>query len=200
MTEEGIPMSMDDQKRWDEKHADEHALETSAAFLQQLLDLPAWRISPGKALDVAAGKGRNAIFLARKGFEVEAVDISEVALEEGRRRAAKLGVMVNFRKADLEKIELPENSYDLVVNINYLERSLVPQIKRTLKLGGHVVFDTYLIDQQVLGHPRNPAYLLGHNELLDLFRDFRVLCYREGKFIEEGKESYRAGLFAQKIR
>ncbi len=189
-------MSTDDQKRWDEKHG----LETPASFLREILDLPSWRIQPGKALDIAAGKGRNAIFLAQKGFDVEAVDISEVALEEGRTRAGKLGVSVNFRQADLERIELPESNYDIIVNINYLQRSLVPQIKKSLKLGGHVVFDTYLIDQQILGHPRNPAYLLGHNELLELFRDFRVLYYREGKFAEEGKESYRASLFAQKTR
>jgi len=192
-------MSTDDQKMWDEKHAEEHGLDMPVSFLREILDLTSWRIQPGKALDIAAGKGRNAIFLAQKGFDVEAVDISEVALEEGRTRAGKLGVPVNFRQADLEKIELSESNYDLVVNINYLQRSLVPQIKKSLKLGGHVVFDTYLIDQQVLGHPRNPAYLLGHNEILELFRDFRVLYYREGKFAEEGKESFRANLFGQKI-
>jgi len=193
-------MSKNDQKRWDEKHAEEHGLDTPASFLREILDLPSWRIPPGKALDIAAGKGRNAIFLAWMGFTVEAVDISEVALEEGRRRTQAAGVTVNFRQADLEKIELSESNYDLVVNINYLQRSLVSGIKKSLKLGGYVVFDTYLIDQQALGHPRNPAYLLAHNELLELFRDFRVLYYREGKFAEEGKESFRAGLFGQKVR
>jgi len=185
---------------WDEKHAEEHGLDTPASFLREILDLASWRIQPGKVLDLATGKGRNAIFLAQKGFDVEAVDISEVALDEGRRRARELGVTVNFQQADLEKIELSESSYDLVVNINYLQRSLFPQIKKSLKLGGHVIFDTYLIDQQVLGHPRNPAYLLAHNELLEIFRDFRVLYYREGKFAEEGKESFRASLLAQKVQ
>jgi len=193
-------MSTDDQKMWDEKHAEEHGLDTPASFLREILDLASWRIQPGKVLDLATGKGRNAIFLAQKGFDVEAVDISEVALDEGRRRARELGVTVNFQQADLEKIELSESSYDLVVNINYLQRSLFPQIKKSLKLGGHVIFDTYLIDQQVLGHPRNPAYLLAHNELLEIFRDFRVLYYREGKFAEEGKESFRASLLAQKVQ
>jgi len=56
-----------------------------------------------------------------------------------------------------------------------------------------------LEDQRVLGHPKNPVYLLGHNELLKLFRDFLILCYREGKFAEGGKEAYRAGLFGQKV-
>ena len=92
------------------------------------------------------------------------------------------------------------SAYDLITNFNFLERALIPKMKTALKPGGHMIFETYLIDQKELGHPRNPAFLLGHNELLELFRDFRVLYYREGKVIQEGKESYRAGLLAQKSR
>jgi len=71
-------------------------------------------------------------------------------------------------------------------------------IKAALKAGGFVIFDTYLIDQQTIGHPKNPNYLLQHNELLESFRDFRVLYYREGKLIHNGDVSFRAGIFAQK--
>ncbi|MBI3063320.1 MAG: methyltransferase type 12, partial [Deltaproteobacteria bacterium] len=94
---------------------------------------------------------------------------------------------------------LPEATYDLVVDFNYLQRSLIPQIKAALKPGGHVIFETYLIGQEMIGHPKNPAYLLRHNELLELFRDFRVLCYREGKLSDHGEASFRAGLLAQKL-
>ena len=62
-----------------------------------------------------------------------------------------------------------------------------------------MIFETYSIDQQVIGHPANPNYLLAHNELLDHFRDFRVLYYREGKFSDGGEPSFRAGIFAQKF-
>ncbi|HEY6197439.1 MAG TPA: methyltransferase type 12, partial [Candidatus Binatia bacterium] len=93
---------------------------------------------------------------------------------------------------------LPREAYDLIVNFNYLDRGLVAQLKNALKPSGHIVFETYLIDQRDIGHPKNPAYLLGHNELLDLFRDFRILHYREGKFTEAGSEDYKAGLLAQK--
>jgi len=87
----------------------------------------------------------------------------------------------------------------MVLNFNFLLRSLIPKIKKSLKLGGHVVFETFLIEQQDIGHPKNPAYLLGHNELLELFRDFRILYYREGKFVEGEDVSYRAALFGQKV-
>jgi SAM-dependent methyltransferase len=152
------------------------------------------------ALDVAAGKGRNAIFLAEMGFGVVGIDISTIALEEARRRAEEKLLRVTWQQADLERIELPVAGYDLIVNSNYLQRSLFAQIRRALKPQGHIIFETYLIDQQAINHPRNPAYLLNHNELLDHFGTFRVLCYREGRYADGGEPAFRAGIFAQKIR
>lgn len=193
-------MTIDDQKIWDERHASKHGQGDPSPFLKEIFESHSWRIQPGRALDVAAGKGRNAPFLAEKGFSVEAIDISEVALKETRKKAEERGLALSFRQADLESAELPETTYNLILNFNFLLRSLIPKMKKALKLGGHIVFETYLIEQRVLGHPRNPAYLLGHNELLEIFRDFRILYYREGKFSEGGKEAYRAGLFGQKVR
>lgn len=193
-------MASEDQERWNKKHADGHGHENPSRFLQEIFQLGFWRIQPGKALDIATGKGRNAFFLAENGFSVEAIDISEVALKEARFKAEERGLAVTFRQADLETIELPEAAYDMILDFYFFERSLIPKMKKALKLGGHIVFETHLIDQRVLGHPRNPAYLLGHNELLELFRDFRILYYREGKFAEGGKEAYRAGLFGQRVR
>ena len=195
----GCSMATDDQKRWEEKHSTGQGTDPPSDFLQQVFHEHSWRIQPGKALDIAAGRGRNALFLAERGFSVEAIDISEVALQEARRQAEEKGLTIIFRQEDLDKIELPEAAYDMILNFNFLQRSLIPKMKKALNLGGHIVFETYLLDQRVLGHPRNPAYLLGHNELLQLFRDFRILCYREGKFAEGGKEGYRAGLFAQRV-
>lgn len=193
-------MATDDRKIWDERHASKHSRGEPSPFLKEIFAASSWRIQPGKALDLAAGKGRNAFFLAERGFQVEALDISEVALQEGTKVAGEKGLVVSFRQADLERVVLPEAAYDLILNFNFLERSLIPKIKRALKLGGYVIFETFLIDQRVLGHPRNPAHLLGHNELLELFRDFRVLYYREGEFVESGQLACRAGFFGRKVR
>lgn len=193
-------MVVDDQKIWDEKHASKHGQGEPSPFLKEILESNSWRIQPGRAIDIATGRGRNALFLAERGFSVEAIDVSTVALEQGRKAAQEKGLPVTFRQADLDSTELPEAAYDLILNFNFLQRALIPKMKKALKLGGHIVFETYLIDQRVLGHPRNPAYLLGHNELLELFRDFRVLYYREGKFAESGREAYRAGFFGQKVK
>lgn len=193
-------MSVDDKTRWDRQHRVSSGAEQPSVFLRQVLESDAWHISRGLALDVATGKGRNAIFLAEIGFSVIGIDISTIALEEARRRAAENSLEIGWQLADLEQIKLPTAAYNLIVNVNYLQRSLIHQIRRALKPQGHVIFETYLIDQQAIGHPNNPAYLLNHNELLDHFRSFRVLAYREGKYTDTGEAAFRAGIFAQKIR
>jgi tellurite methyltransferase len=192
-------MTRDDQSRSDRQHADSHSATTPSRFLQKIIDSDHWTISPGKALDVATGKGRNALFLATRGFQVTAIDISGVGLEEGRKRARDNSLSIDWQQADLENLRLTPAEYDLIVNINYLQRSLISRIKSALRPGGHVIFETYLIDQQAAGHPKNPDYLLDHNELLDHFRDFRVLLYREGKFADSAEPAFRAGILAQKI-
>jgi tellurite methyltransferase len=192
-------MSLDDQLRWDRQHAEIQGAERPSTFLRQIFESAAWQLPPGRALDIATGKGRNALYLAERGFEVIAVDISSVALEAARLHAQEKQARINWQQLDLEQSGFPDGEYDLILNINYLQRSLIPKIKAALGRGGHVIFATYLIDQQVIGHPKNPQYLLTHNELLDHFRDFRVLFYREGKFSDAGEPSFRAGIFAQKL-
>jgi SAM-dependent methyltransferase len=190
----------EDQKTWNEKHAHGHGEDAPSSFLQEVLDSRSWTIHPGKALEIATGKGRNALLLAERGFHVDAMDISPVALEQARKMARARALDINFIEADLDHAEFLPAAYDLVVNFNFLQRDLIPGMKAALKLGGRIVFETFLIDQRVLGHPRNPAYLLGHNELLDLFREFRVLYYREGLVLEREKHAYKAKLFAAKTR
>lgn len=192
-------MTADDQIRWDRQHAEAHGAQAPSRLLQEIIDSDHWTIPRGRALDVACGKGRNALFLAERGFDVVAIDVSPVALEEGRRRALERSLAISWQQADLEQIALPENSFNLVVNFNYLQRSLIPPLKAALKSGGHVICETYLIDQQAIGHPKNAEYLLSHNELLSHFRDFRILLYREGLFADAADPSFRAGIFAQKI-
>lgn len=193
-------MSQDDLLRWDRQHAVAGGAELPSSFLREIVDDEHWDLARGRALDIACGKGRNALFLAERGFDVAAIDISPVALAEGQRRAREKSLTIAWQQTDLEQMRLPEDGFDLVINFNYLQRSLIPQLKAALKRGGHVIFETFLIDQQAVGHPKNPDYLLAHNELLHRFREFRVLWYREGKFSEGGEPSFRAGLFAQKRR
>jgi len=159
-------VAREDQNRWDILHRERHDEDRPSEFLQLVFDQFGSILTPGKALDIACGRGRNSLFLAQRGYDVVAVDISPVGLAEGRQRAEEKALSISWCQADLEQIELPEASYDLIINFNYLQRSLISQIKKSLRTAGHVVFETYLIDQQAIGHPKDPAYLMGHNELL----------------------------------
>src|SRR4030042_4822043 len=152
----------------------------------------------GRVLDVAMGLGQNAVYLARMGFRVEGVDISSESVNNALELAQKAGVTIEAKVADLEGgYRIKKSAYDTIVCFHYLQRSLIPQIKDGLRRGGMVVYETFIVDQAVLfGKPRNPDYLLKHNELLDLFRDFRCLRYREG--VIDGQKAV-AGIIAEKV-
>ena len=169
------------------------ALHQPSEFLVEITGL----LPRGRALDIAMGSGRNAIYLATLGFKVEGVDNSRKAIEEALALAQEKGVSIKTRVADLEKIPyFEEGAYDLVICFNYLQRSLMPQMKNWVKPGGMLVYETFIVDHARFGKPRNPDYLFKHNELLHIFRDFRVLRYREG--ILGGKKAI-ASILAQKV-
>jgi tellurite methyltransferase len=172
-------------------HQHSHSLEP-ARFLTENLEI----LPRGRTLDIAMGRGRNALYLAKMGFEVEGIDISSEAVHAALERARSLGLSLKARVADLEKDYLIErDAYHLILCFNYLQRSLIPQIKEGLRVGGMVVYETFIVDQARFGKPANPDYLLNHNELLDMFREFRCLRYREG--LAE-KERAVASIIAEK--
>jgi SAM-dependent methyltransferase len=151
----------------------------------------------GKALDIAMGSGRNTLYLAEKGMEVEGIDISHEDIQQALDTARERGLKINARVSDTEggKYYIEKNAYDLIICFNYLYRPLIPMIKEGLRKGGIVIYETYLIEQADYGKPKNPAFLLKHNELLDMFRDLRCLRYREGMIAGRG---FIASLVAEK--
>jgi tellurite methyltransferase len=154
-----------------------HRAGRPSLFLVENIDL----LPKGRVLDVATGRGRNAVYLAQQGFEVDGIDISREALDAAGALAVESGVSVTFRLMDLENdASLPQEAYDVIICFNYLYRPLIPQLKRSLRPGGMLVYETYIVEQALFGRPRNPKHLLQHNELLEFFHDFRCLRYREG--------------------
>lgn len=141
--------------------------------------------SPGRekplALDLAAGSGRNSVYLALLGWNVLAVDILEDALEMTKDLAARWSVSLEARTMDLTKEDplLPE-AYDLIVVFHFLQRDLLPKIERALRPGGTLIYETFTESQALKGRPRNPKYLLQSGELLRAFPDLDVLDYAEG--------------------
>lgn len=133
---------------------------------------------PGRALDLACGLGRHAVYLAAHGWDVVAVDYSSVALDILSERAAE-GLSIHPVLADLEAGEftIEVNAWDLIVDCCYLQRSLFPSIREGIKGGGLFVgvFPMSGI---------NPAYLIATGEGRELFEGWKLLHYVENERME----------------
>jgi tellurite methyltransferase len=128
---------------------------------------------PGRALDLACGEGRNALWLAQNGWRVTAVDRSSAALELLRQRAAEIGVEIEARVADLENGEyaIKPAQWDLVVISHYLQRDLFEPAKRGVIPGGVLLAIVLLGEGRFRAKP---------GELRSYFTDWEILHDREG--------------------
>jgi len=169
----------DDRQNWDGiyQKAKNHYVygKEPAAFLKENIE----RLALGRALDVAMGEGRNAVYLAKKGFRVDGVDFSAVALRKAKLLARENRVTINAIYADLSAYQIKPETYDLVVNINFLHRGFIEQIKKGLRRGGYVIFENPTVDHLKHEPGLVRAYLLEKGELKELFKDFEILVYRE---------------------
>lgn len=152
----------------------------------------------GLALDVACGRGRHSLALARRGFVVEALDRDQRALRELAARAREEGLEVRPACIDLVHWRPPRCRYEVIVKSFYLQRDLFPALAAALRPGGTLIAETYLLEQLTIGHPRNPDFLLRPNELLGLASGLRVIAYREGLETREGHRAYLASLAARR--
>ena len=169
-----------DRKKWNDKYRRHGAITDPSHIVKTHFGLS----RRGHALDIAAGTGRNAVFLAKHGFSVEAVDISDVGL--GHLSGSELKITPIC--ADLDTFDIPPSRYDLVLNIRFCHRRLFPLIIEGLKIGGVLIFESYLEDSDEKGQgPTCRDYLLRKNELLHAFLDLHILYYKEGT--ESGRKN-----------
>jgi tellurite methyltransferase len=138
----------------------------------------------GRALDLACGRGRHALLLAASGLEVRALDRDAEGIAALAEIAGRLGLPVRAEVVDLEApaVDLGDSEDDLVLGIHYLHRPLFPALRRALRPGGLLVYETFTSEQAARGHPRDPAYLLGPGELPRLAAPLEILRQREGEF------------------
>ena len=156
-------------------------MTTPASWLLQHADiLP----REGRALDVACGRGRHALWLAERGLKTMAVDRSPDAVstvnEEARARHLPLSAEV--RDLETGADPFPPSSYDVIVVVHYLHRRLFPALIAALVPGGLLVYETFTRAQAARGKPTNPDFLLESGELLDLVRPLEILASREGDY------------------
>ena len=144
--------------------------------------------TPPRALDVACGSGRDAVYLALNGYEVDAIDILPDALQRANDLASRHRVQIRTIQQDLERQPiLPAGQYDLVVVFRYLQRSLMPALSKALRPGGYLVYETFHErNRQTGAKPANPDHLLKTGELTSSFSELEILIANDA-FEQSGR-------------
>jgi SAM-dependent methyltransferase len=168
---------------WDRRYTDEKERwrepDLSLPTLYEEFLRPAFP-NGGRALDVAGGMGRHAMWLAERGWDVTLWDFSAVALENMNQIAAERNVAVNAVKADVRSADFGNGVYDLIVVFYFLEREVLPKLVPALRPGGFLLYKTYTLEQLDFEKgPKDEAYLLKPNELLRSFPRLQVVHYKE---------------------
>jgi SAM-dependent methyltransferase len=180
-------MSTQDREKWDAKYSEREAPAPPSSFVT---GLEALLPRHGRALDVAGGSGRHALWLARRGLTVTLADVSAVALEQASRAAREEGLSLATVQVDLEAEPLPEGPWDVILCTYFLHRPLFAAFPGALAPGGWLAF-AHATRKNLERNPRpGPAHLLEDRELGTLVRELEVVRLEEGWF-EEGRHEAR---------
>ncbi|MEO1888965.1 MAG: methyltransferase domain-containing protein [Cycloclasticus sp.] len=144
----------------------------------------------GLALDLACGLGGNSFFLAMHGLEVDAWDISTVAIEHINNNCADAtGVQASV--VDISHAEFPSNKYDVITVSRFLDRLIIPQLIGALKPSGLLFYQTFTREKATAEGPSNPKFLLKTSELLSLFSQLTPVIYHEEASIGDTTQGVR---------
>ena len=200
-------MSEADREKWDARYREGAYVERKhpSAMLAEWLPRLELDELPRRALDVASGSGRNALFLARAGWQVDAIDISEVALERLRERAEREGLPVRALACDLEPEDavappLPvAGPYGLVLVIRYTQLSLLGRLAERLAPGGYLLVELHLTtDADVIG-PADARFRVAPGTLRRAAEGLEVVHYEEGIVTDpDGRRAALARLLARR--
>lgn len=153
-------MALEDKVRWDEKYLDNPMPDEPIKLISDYANLA----TGNQALDIACGMGRHSKYLASLGFDVDALDISSVAIEQLQNIPN-----IHAKEVDFDTYTLPKEQYDLIICTYFLERRLFPQMIKALKPNGIILIETFLYDPNNERKASNPAFLLKKGELEDTF-------------------------------
>jgi len=184
-------MSLKDKEKWDAKYLKKKQLLKPRKPSQNLEKYIKY-CRGTKALDLACGSGRNSIYLAECGFDVDALDIAKIAIETLNIEAKKnmLSSKINSYQVDLDIYEIIQNKYDIIIMTNFLNRAVLQNAKNALKKDGILFVETYMISDENEKNSSNLANLLKSNELKNILDDsWHILYYNE--FKNEDYEIYK---------
>ncbi|HYC57629.1 MAG TPA: class I SAM-dependent methyltransferase [Candidatus Binatia bacterium] len=183
-------MSLQDRLRWEARHQQARLLAPRRSL--SLIPKPAQAAAP--ALDVACGQGRHSLALAARGYRVVSVDVSRHALMHLRSSSIGGAPAIVAVQADLDHWPFRAAAFDVVVQIDFLDRRLLPALAASLRPSGTLLIDTFLL----AGHrnedgPNNADFMLLPGELPLVYRDLDILHYAE-----EDAATARATLLARR--
>lgn len=177
---------------WDERFSDgtyPQDPDPSPILCRYLPDIP-----DGRALDLATGTGRNSVYLATQGYEVDAIDQSRAGLEIARENARERGVedRIEWIQADIPSYDFPTDQYELITISFYRVLDRLTDIKETLAPGGYLFVEHHLRStEETPSGPSSDRYRFGANELLRVCLDLTVLYYDERTY-ERPEDKRRA--------
>ena len=189
---------MGDADKWDKKYLNNPSKEAQPATVltenQHLLP------KQGRALDLACGRGANALLLAQHGLETHSWDISEVVIEQIKEKQTNLNLMLHPLQRDVADSPPEPDSFDVIVVSRFLERKIISELISALRSNGLIFYQTFIQVKVSDAGPKNPDYLLASNELLKLFNSLHIVFYREEGTIGNIEQGFRneAMLIAQK--
>jgi SAM-dependent methyltransferase len=189
----GVKISKDSKTQWDQRYSRPTFIfgKSPAEFLAENYHYIPYEAT---VLDMGMGEGRNAIFLAQKGYKVTGVDISSVAVKKSYLLAQEFGVKIKGVVASLKDYKIAPGSFDAIVCFYYVDRSLVESIKTWLKPGGILIYEAFTLrekdrDPAKRNDPLGDTIYLKEQELLKLFPGMRVLKYEEPLHEKEFRSS-----------
>jgi len=146
----------------------------------------------GSALDLACGRGVNAIELASRGFAVEAWDRDAESLAEMAAEAHSRNLPVQTQLRDVELLPPEPDSFSVICVSHFLYRPICGALMAALVPGGLLFYQTFTAERvEGSGGPRRPAFRLQPNELLRLFGDLRLVAYREERLLGDTDRGWR---------
>lgn len=186
----GVRNPRDSKQLWDKRYSKRSFVygKAPAKFLSENYDYIPYGST---VLDMGMGEGRNAIFLAQKGYKVTGIDISSVAVKKASMLAKEFGVKIKSVVASLKKYKIEPESFDAIINLYWVDRSMIEKIKKWLKPGGILIYEGHTISKKAKKGYRNDPdhYFLKSQELLKLFSDMKILKYEEATHTKEDRAS-----------
>jgi SAM-dependent methyltransferase len=185
-------MAQEDKERWDKKYQNNPIPNIPIQLLTQYAHLA----NKGKALDIACGMGRHSRYLASQGFEVDALDISSIAIDSLQNIPN-----INPKEVDFDTYILPADSYNLIFCSYFLKRELFPQIIDAMQDNAILIYETFLYHPDNDNAPSNRSFLLEIGELKEAFKSCEIIHYSEYWSEDmKGDRSMKASLVARRLK